>query len=135
MLHTDRDPTLPLAQCHDCGALEGQLHNYFPRCDMETCPICLGQLLGCPHSETPEKVVKQGRIPFIHFPILCAKCGAVDPDFFTVPDREWRAVVPKGSWDIIVCRRCYDHLAKLQPPRPLPRKKRGVVDTDTASLF
>lgn len=34
-------------ECHDCGVLEGQLHE--PSCDMERCPICLGQLLTCGH--------------------------------------------------------------------------------------
>lgn len=31
--------------CHDCGALEGQLHDR--GCDMERCPFCLGQLISC----------------------------------------------------------------------------------------
>ena len=31
--------------CHDCGALEGELHEY--GCDMERCPFCGGQLITC----------------------------------------------------------------------------------------
>ena len=31
--------------CHDCGVLKGQLH--VPSCDMEECPACGDQALGC----------------------------------------------------------------------------------------
>jgi len=31
--------------CHDCGVLKGQFHT--DGCDMEECPKCHGQLLGC----------------------------------------------------------------------------------------
>jgi hypothetical protein len=31
--------------CHDCGAVEGQYH--CDGCDVEQCPRCLGQYLGC----------------------------------------------------------------------------------------
>lgn len=32
-------------ECHDCGVEEGQLHVY--NCDMERCPFCGRQLIGC----------------------------------------------------------------------------------------
>jgi len=32
-------------RCHDCGAKEGHLHH--PGCDMERCPKCGGQAIGC----------------------------------------------------------------------------------------
>jgi len=31
--------------CHDCGVVEGQLHD--PGCDNERCPFCGGQLASC----------------------------------------------------------------------------------------
>jgi hypothetical protein len=31
--------------CGDCGVLKGQLH--VPGCDIETCPVCRGQLISC----------------------------------------------------------------------------------------
>lgn len=33
------------SRCHDCGALPGQYHH--ANCDVERCPICGGQLIGC----------------------------------------------------------------------------------------
>jgi hypothetical protein len=32
--------------CHDCGVSLGQPHHLY--CDLEQCPKCGGQLLGCP---------------------------------------------------------------------------------------
>ena len=32
-------------RCHDCNALEGQIHEF--GCDMERCPFCGGQLITC----------------------------------------------------------------------------------------
>jgi len=34
-------------KCHDCGAEEGQLHGSERGCDMERCPFCGEQLIGC----------------------------------------------------------------------------------------
>jgi TIR domain len=34
-----------ISPCHDCAAVVGQLHG--PGCDMEQCPACLGQWIGC----------------------------------------------------------------------------------------
>ena len=31
--------------CHDCSAIKGQYH--VPGCDVERCPLCGGQAIGC----------------------------------------------------------------------------------------
>jgi hypothetical protein len=31
--------------CHDCRVLKGEFH--VPGCDVEQCPVCGGQLIGC----------------------------------------------------------------------------------------
>jgi hypothetical protein len=33
--------------CHDCGQPKGSLHVY--SCDMEACPVCRQQFIGCEH--------------------------------------------------------------------------------------
>jgi len=43
-LMPDREQA-PARLCHDCGVAEGALH--VPGCDMERCPFCGGQLIGC----------------------------------------------------------------------------------------
>jgi rRNA maturation endonuclease Nob1 len=35
----------PGKRCHDCGAMYGQPHHY--GCDVERCPICGNQMIGC----------------------------------------------------------------------------------------
>ena len=35
----------PASECHDCAVITGQLHHV--GCDMEQCPRCGIQLLGC----------------------------------------------------------------------------------------
>ncbi len=32
-------------RCHDCGALPGHYHH--ANCDVEECPVCGGQFIGC----------------------------------------------------------------------------------------
>lgn len=34
-----------LIRCHDCNCLIGEKHH--PGCDMERCPKCGGQIIGC----------------------------------------------------------------------------------------
>lgn len=47
--------SLPSMRCHDCGVEWNQLHLFgdIAHCDMEECPICHDQLIGCPHSMYP----------------------------------------------------------------------------------
>ena len=37
-------------RCHDCGALAGYFHHF--NCDMEECPACHNQLIGCDCKDT-----------------------------------------------------------------------------------
>jgi hypothetical protein len=118
------------ATCHDCGTKEGQLHVL--GCDMERCPFCGNQLISCQcvykklridvspgawaysHGLTDaqqkdwEKLVSdKGRIPFVLYPNLCAKCGTLWPEMFLVPDAEWKHYVEPQMQREMLCEVCY----------------------------
>jgi len=59
------------------------------------------------------RVEKYGRVPFIHYPNICARCGEVDPQFFKVPDAEWEHYVELSERNSILCRPCYDTIRQL----------------------
>jgi hypothetical protein len=116
--------------CGDCGTKEGQLH--ILGCDMERCPFCGNQLISCqcgykklgidvsPGSwayshgltETQQEDWKKllsdkGRIPFILYPNLCAKCGTLWPEMFVVPDAEWKHYIEPQMRREMLCEACY----------------------------
>ena len=109
-------------RCGDCHALEGEYHEL--GCDLERCPFCGGQLISCdccyeilnidgsPGTRvyefglTPEQrkqwertLNDKGRVPFIMYPNMCAKCGKLWPEMFSVRDKEWERYVEKGERD------------------------------------
>lgn len=43
---------VPDERCHDCNAERGEIHHR--KCDAETCPRCLGQLISCECEAPPE---------------------------------------------------------------------------------
>ncbi len=60
----------------------------------------------------------KGRIPWINYPIICARCGALWPDLFMVPNEEWRRYIQPDMRDSVICHPCYDeikHLIDLHP--------------------
>ena len=120
------------AVCGYCGVKEGQLH--LPGCDDERCPFCGHQLNSCdcdayeklgiewPHGLTDEqsrelsrelsrlwdKLLRaKGRIPFILYPNLCAKCGVLWPEMFMVPDEAWQHYVEPRMRAEMLCKACY----------------------------
>src|SRR5262245_60061408 len=52
----------------------------------------------------------KGLIPFIRYPIFCIKCGAPWPEFFLVPNEEWRRYVQPDKQSGVICRECYDYI-------------------------
>jgi hypothetical protein len=143
----DQESARP-TKCGGCGTVEGALHEF--GCAAERCPFCGGQLISCDcleeHIETSESdddgdgnypahigrawealLTRKGRVPFIRYPVLCARCGAVDPAFFRVPDRVWKAYVQLDMRDEVLCRPCFDFIreaidgveaaARKSPPR------------------
>jgi hypothetical protein len=50
----------------------------------------------------------KGRVPFITYPNLCARCGKLWPQMFNVPDAEWEKYVEPAMRGEMLCRPCYD---------------------------
>jgi len=125
-------------KCHDCVSSEGEYHSF--GCDMETCPFCGNQLIGChccyeilgidvsegtwaySHGLTSEQealwleiLEKTGRIPYVRVPVLCLLCGKLYPKMFNVPDEEWNRYVIPELQSAVLCRTCYDTQIKIFP--------------------
>ncbi len=132
------DPhTLKQHKCCDCGASEGELHEL--GCDFERCPCCRGQLTSCdcfdellkldhlPGTVWPKDpltltkkqwqkwvrfLTDNGRVPFVLYPNVCARCGVLWPELFMVPDEEWNRYVEIQERDKVLCKSCYDQIRK-----------------------
>jgi len=68
-----------------------------------------------PEQEKQWKTIleKQGRYPYIVYPVMCARCGALWPDFFSVPDDEWRRYIQPDMRRSVLCRSCYDYIKQV----------------------
>ena len=129
--------------CHDCGCKEGELHDLgcdMERCpfcggQLITCG-CRYEAVGYdydrskPMSGLPRQVYEKGlnddenrkfvaflsskgRVPYIVWPNMCRRCGALWPDMFSVPDEEWRKYVQISRRACLLCRPCYDTIKQL----------------------
>ncbi len=96
-------------ECHDCGCKEGELHNYFPNCDMEICPECKGQLFICGCNPFD----KHSREPYFKEISNCLRCGKSSPDFKMVSKEEWKFICGISyPLDCILCKECMKFIKK-----------------------
>ena len=50
---------------------------------------------------------EKGRVPFILYPNICRRCGALWPEMFSVSDEEWERYVQPDERDEMLCLGCY----------------------------
>ena len=116
-------------KCHDCGVGEGQIHEY--GCNMERCSFCDGRLMSCgcifdkidvisvydftkeEENKWLEILENKGRVPYIIYPNLCARCGKLWPEMFSVPDEEWKKYIQPNQRRSIICKNCFDEIKSL----------------------
>jgi hypothetical protein len=61
-----------------------------------------------------EKMLEdKGRIPYIVYPNLCARCGCRWPDLFHVSDEDWNRYVEPRERNKLLCRPCYDWIKEV----------------------
>lgn len=63
----------------------------------------------------------KGRIPWILYPNLCARCGALWPGMFRVSDDEWEKYVEPALRGSMLCFGCYTWIQQRideAPPSP-----------------
>jgi hypothetical protein len=114
-------------RCCDCNVMEGELHQL--GCDQEVCPFCGGQVISCmciyrkffginwqscvvmPREHLKVKwdqvIRDKGRIPFVLYPNLCAKCGKKWPEMFSIPNSDWQRYVAPDQRKNLLCKPCY----------------------------
>ena len=85
----------------------GELHK--DGCAVEECAECGGQKIECQHEGGGLP-----RIPFLWFPRVCMKCGALNPRRFMVTDAEWQKYVPPSVRGLHLCRNCYRKIKRIQ---------------------
>ena len=50
---------------------------------------------------------KKGRIPYIYYPVICARCGKVNPHFFMVSDKKWKKYIQPNMRNEVLCKKCF----------------------------
>ena len=115
-----------LVRCHNCGVPEGQEHR--AGCPIEVCPGCGAPAVG----HRCRRAARLPRVPFLHFPSVCARCGAVDPPWFGVPDAVWAYYLPPFERETILCEPCFEAIVRLID-RHRPRPNRLPTEAEIAT--
>lgn len=146
-----------MLSCHDCNVIEGEIHDYgcdmesCPFCggQLITCG-CQYEKLGYNHNwdlpmcglpkdiyenglskkETDkwiEILEEAGRIPYILYPNICARCGKLWPDMFNVPDEEWNRYIEPCMRHEMLCKECYDYIKSVTDKAEEKRKVKELL--------
>lgn len=137
--------------CHDCGVKEGQFHRpgcdmercpfchgQLMSCDCKYKKLGYHMDMNLPFSGLPEKIFKNGlppeqverwnamvdhagRIPHFLFPWICARCGELWPQEFSVSNEDWLFFVGPPHREKILCQSCYNKMKMLVCANDDPR--------------
>lgn len=58
-------------------------------------------------------LIERGLIPYIYYPVVCVKCGVLNPELFNVPDEEWCLYIQPDMRRKVICKDCYDYIKKV----------------------
>jgi len=109
-----------VATCRECGVWEGQFHVW--GCRSEPCPLCGGQVMSCrcfrrhpawSIEQWRAIVAAKGRVPFISYPSMCARCGTLWPQPFNVANAEWKKYIKIGQRKATICHSCFQSIKRL----------------------
>lgn len=146
-----------MSTCGDCGCAEGEFHSpgcdmercpfcggQLISCDCHlkhfgyepdwTKPNCnLPEDIynnGLPEEQAEEwdkKLKEKGLVPFIRYPLVCARCGELWPKMFHVDDEEWKYYIEIGERRKLLCRSCFDDIKRIIDAGPKGPFKRDRV--------
>lgn len=130
-------------KCQDCGAREGALHDRgcdrerCPFCgeqllacgcgykklgfDYDRDELFCGLPIDIYHNGLPEDLQEKwntileekGRVPYIHYPRFCARCGKKYPAMHMIPDWEWDRYIAPLMRDSLLCKECLEEIKAL----------------------
>lgn len=134
---------IKISTCGDCGCKEGSVHELgcdmevCPFCGRQLVSChCVYEKLGYnynkallfdgPERKAYEKGISKeeekewleilnakGRVAYIEWPQLCARCGALYPSFFRVADRTWNKYIQLDKRGCILCLSCFRQIVVL----------------------
>jgi hypothetical protein len=58
-------------------------------------------------------LAKQGRLPWISYPNVCARCGCLSPELFMVNDAAWEHYIEPRERHHVICRHCFELIREL----------------------
>ena len=55
----------------------------------------------------------KGRLPWISYPNVCARCGWRNPKFFMVDEAVWDHYIEPRQRDKVICRQCFEFIREM----------------------
>src|SRR5262249_29107733 len=104
---TSREAADTQHRCPGCQTLEGDLH--FIGCELERCGDCGGPRAWCPCVKDNAWFLQTERVPYLHWPRQCARCGILCTEMCHTYDAEFMRLygLAKEMRGKTLCDPCY----------------------------